>query len=111
LYPILETKAKLYLSLNNSDLAKKILDDAICLNPYDIKPYMELGNIFFREQKYSDSLRCFQQAIPLGPPGTYIAWHMAGMCFELMHEYDSSLICFINALKIKITRNSIILSA
>jgi tetratricopeptide (TPR) repeat protein len=61
---------------------------------------LELGEILTKQGKIEEAAKVYRSATKLGPPGTDIAWFMAGQCYEVLGELEMACDCYLASLKI-----------
>eukprot|EP00949_MAST-11_sp_MAST-11-sp1_P000553 g553.t1 len=62
--PLLSTGME-YLRTNNLNLAEQYFSKSQSMCPSDPLVYNEMGVLFYKQQRWNDSVRCFQQALVL----------------------------------------------
>lgn len=85
---ILESRAKEALWLKDLDLAEERTCQLIERSKLEPRYNLELGEILLKKGQVEDSLKLYLRAARLGPPGTAIAWFMAGQCYQSIGEYE-----------------------
>lgn len=100
LHPLLESRSKEALWLDDLDLAEERSREVYTIDPLDPKASIELGQILIKKHKIEEALECYRRATHIGPPGTAIAWFMAGQCYEHLKNFKQSFECYLSALKI-----------
>jgi tetratricopeptide (TPR) repeat protein len=82
LHPVIESRTKEALWLGDFDLALTRAQRVIDLDPFDSKAWLECGQVRLRRNEYAPAAEAYAIAAILGPPGTAIGRHMAGLCFR-----------------------------
>jgi tetratricopeptide (TPR) repeat protein len=95
-----ESRAKEALWLGDVDLAEERTRLLVQREPLDPRYHLELGEILIKQHKIEESLKIYRSAARLGPPGTQIAWFMAGQCHESLNELDIACDCYLASLQL-----------
>lgn len=100
LHPLLESRTKEAIWLGDLELAEQRARRLTEVEPWDPKPWLELGEVLINRNKVGEAGNAYRTAARLGPPGTAIAWFMAGQCHEALDELDLAAGAYLAALKI-----------
>lgn len=100
LHPLMQSRTKEALWLGELDLAEHRARRAIEIDPLDPRARMEVGEVLVSLGKIAEAATFYRSAAELGPPGTAIAWYMAGECYETLGDLDHACDCFVSALRI-----------
>jgi tetratricopeptide (TPR) repeat protein len=82
LHPLMESRAKEALWLDDRDLALARAQKVVELDPYDSKAWVELGQVRMVREEWMQAAEAYVVASMLGPPASAIGRHMAGVCFR-----------------------------
>lgn len=82
LYPVIESRTKEALWLEDSELALARAQRLIDLDPYDSRAWLELGQVRLQRNEYAQAAEAYAIAATLGPPSSAVGRHMAGLCFR-----------------------------
>lgn len=85
---VLESRTKEALWLEDIDLAEERAKKIVSMEPLDSSYRLQLGEILIKQRKFEEASKMYRSAARLGPPGTAIAWFMAGQCHEKLGEID-----------------------
>lgn len=99
LHPLLESRTKEAIWLGDLELAEDRARRLVKLEPHDPKPAIELGEVLLRREKVSQAAEFYLRAARHGPPGTAIAWFMAGQCYEALGMDDVAANCYLASLR------------
>jgi tetratricopeptide (TPR) repeat protein len=97
---ILESRTKEALWLRDLDLAEERSRRLAQMNSLDPRYHLELGEILIKQGKIEEAAKVYRSATKLGPPGTPIAWFMAGQCYQALGELEMACDCYLTSLKI-----------
>ncbi len=98
LHPLLESRTKEALWLGDLELAEARARELVdTIDPYDPKPRIELGEVLLKRGKVAEAAEAYTLAAQLGPPGTAIAWFMAGQCYEHLEQPLRACHCYLAA--------------
>lgn len=97
---ILESRTKEALWLRDLDLAEERSRRLAQMDSLDPRYRLELGEILTKQGKIEEAAKVYRSATKLGPPGTDIAWFMAGQCYEVLGELEMACDCYLASLKI-----------
>ena len=100
LHPLLESRTKEALWLGDLDLAEQRARRLTEVEPWDPKPWLELGEVLLSRDRVAEAGKAYRTAARLGPPGTAIAWFMAGQCHEALDELDLAAGAYLTALRV-----------
>jgi tetratricopeptide (TPR) repeat protein len=92
---VLESRSKEALWLKDIDLAEARARRLIQLEPLYSRYRLQLGEILIKQGKIEEAAKMYRSAARLGPPGTAIAWFMAGQCHEKLGELDIACDCYL----------------
>ena len=70
----------------------KLARDVIAVDPYDPKSWVELGEALALNGRLEEAAEAYASASVLGPPGSTIGLHMAGVC---SHRAGRSLLAYV----------------
>jgi tetratricopeptide (TPR) repeat protein len=97
---LMESRAKEALWLGDVDLAEERTRLLVEREPLDPRYHLELGEILIKQHRIEEALKIYRSAARLGPPGTEIAWFMAGQCHESLNELDIACDCYLASLQL-----------
>lgn len=97
----LESRSKESIWLNNLDLAEERVRTIVQMEPLESRYHLELGEVLIKQGKLEEAAKVYRSATRLGPPGTPVAWFMAGQCHEKMGELEVASDCYLASLKIE----------
>ena len=100
LHPVLESRTKEAIWLGDLDLALSRALRVTELDPYDPKPWLELGQVRLRRNEITAAAEAYSVAAILGPPATAIAHHMTGQCFRDLKQPALAALFFKIALEV-----------
>jgi tetratricopeptide (TPR) repeat protein len=100
LHPVFESRTKEALWLGDLNLALDRARRVIDLDPYDSKAWLELGQVRLRRNEYELAAEAYALAASLGPPGSAIGRHMAGLCFRELGQTLVAAFFFKDAIEI-----------
>jgi tetratricopeptide (TPR) repeat protein len=100
LHPVLESRTKEAIWLGDLDLALNRALRVTELDPYDPKPWLELGQVRLRRHEVAAAAEAYSVAAMLGPPATAIAHHMTGQCFRDLRQPAVAALFFKRALEV-----------
>lgn len=98
LYPVLESRTKEALWLNNLDLALERVRGLLELSPNDPRAWLHLGQVLLECDQIEEALEAYRKAARFAPPGREIALFMAGQCYEALDDLVSACDAYISAL-------------
>jgi tetratricopeptide (TPR) repeat protein len=99
LYPVLESRTKEALWLQDKDLALERVQKLVDLSPYDSRAWLQLGEVYIECEKPQEALAAYLHATRLAPPGREIAWFMAGQCYEELDNTELACDAYLAALQ------------
>lgn len=82
LVPILESTGKVAIQCGDNRFALRLARERVAIDTNDSVGYIELGNALFRLHRWEEAGEAYSLGACLGPPGTEIAWYLAGESFE-----------------------------
>ncbi|AOW99132.1 hypothetical protein BJP34_06420 [Moorena producens PAL-8-15-08-1] len=94
---ILESRTKEALWLGDFDLAEERVREAVERDPFDPRYRLELGQVLIKQGRIEEAAKAYRSATKLGPPGTAVAWFMAGQCYQSLGELDMACDCYLAA--------------
>jgi tetratricopeptide (TPR) repeat protein len=100
LHPVLESRSKEALWLDDRDLALARAREVTELDRYDPKSWLELGQLLMAAENWRDAADAFVAAAMLGPPVGAISRQMAGLCFRRLGQDILASFFFQSALEI-----------
>jgi tetratricopeptide (TPR) repeat protein len=89
------SRVKEALLLEDIDLAEERVRKIVELDPFYSVYRLELGEVLIKQGKFEEACKIYRSAARLGPPGTAIAWFMAGQCHEKLGEIDIACDCYL----------------
>lgn len=99
LYPVLESRTKEALWLDDKDLALERVQRAVALSPNDSRAWLQLGQVHIELDEPERAVAAYRRAARLAPPGREIAWFMAGQCCEALDDPESACDAYLSALQ------------
>lgn len=99
LYPVLESRTKEALWLEDKELALARVQRAVELSPNDSRAWLQLGQVQIERDEPEAALAAYRRAARLAPPGREIALFMAGQCLEVLDDLDSACDAYLGALQ------------
>jgi tetratricopeptide (TPR) repeat protein len=99
LYPVMESRTREALWLNESELALSRATRAVALTPYDSRAWLLLGEVYLECDRPREALAAYRRAARFAPPGGEIAWFMAGQCYEMLDDPESACDSYLSSLK------------
>jgi tetratricopeptide (TPR) repeat protein len=88
-----------YFENEDNDSALKLFDQAIEINPKNVRAYNYKGDIFFKLKKYEEAIKWYDEALKINPQYVDVVKDK-GLSFEKLEKYEQSLDCFEKALEI-----------
>ena len=82
LHPVLESRLKEAIWRGQHARAVRLAREVIAIDPYDPKSWMELGEALALNDRIQEAAEAYASAAVLGPPGSVIGLHMAGVCLQ-----------------------------
>jgi tetratricopeptide (TPR) repeat protein len=92
---VFESRTKEALWLGDIDLAEERAKKMIKMEPLYSRYYLQLGEVLIKQGKVEEASKIYRSAARLGPPGTPIAWFMAGQCHEKLGDIDIACDCYL----------------
>jgi tetratricopeptide (TPR) repeat protein len=92
---VYESRTKESMWLGDLDMAEEKVKKLNQMDPLDPRYRLELGEIFLKKGKVEEAAKVYRSAARLGPPGTPIAWFMAGQCHEKLGDIDVACDCYL----------------
>jgi hypothetical protein len=92
---VFESRTKEALWLGDVELAEERAKTMVEREPLYSRYRLQLGEILIKQKKIEDAAKMYRSAARLGPPGTAIAWFMAGQCYETLGELDIACDCYL----------------
>jgi cytochrome c-type biogenesis protein CcmH/NrfG len=77
----------------------KALEEAAAQNPKDLQTRVQLGNLFFDAEKYSEAITWYEQALALGPTDPNVSTDL-GVAYYYTNQPDKALAQFDRSLAI-----------
>ncbi|RCJ15163.1 hypothetical protein A6S26_07440 [Nostoc sp. ATCC 43529] len=96
---VFESRTKEALWLDEIDLAEERATKMIQMEPLYSRYRLQLGEILIKQGKIEEAARMYRSAARLGPPGTAIAWFMAGQCHEKLGELEIACDCYLASIE------------
>lgn len=100
LHPLLESRMREALWLNDIDLAYSRMQEVISIDPWDSKARIELGEILWKLGRFEDAAKEFKKGAIFGPPGTTVCHFMAGQSFEQIGDFSNACQHYLAALNL-----------
>jgi tetratricopeptide (TPR) repeat protein len=97
---VYESRTKEALWLGDLELAEELVQKLTKMDPLDPRYQLELGEVFLKRGKIEEATKAYHSATRLGPPGTPIAWFMAGQCHEKLGDIDIAFDCYLTSVQI-----------
>jgi tetratricopeptide (TPR) repeat protein len=98
-FDALNTRALVYEILARQDKALVDCDQAICLNPKDISPWMTSSRILFQQKKYQEAIKALHQVTRLQPQN-WDAWYNIACCHAHLQELQTGIKALEKAIEI-----------
>ncbi len=95
---IQESRTKEALWLPDLDLAEERARQLVERNILDPRYRLELGEVLLKRKKIEEAAQVYRSATRLGPPGTSIAWFMAGQCYQSLGDLQLAYDCYLACL-------------
>lgn len=76
-----------------------IYDEALKINPKDIKMLNNKGVVFVLLDEYKKAIRCFDQALKIDPEDA-VLWHNKGVALTGLGKHQEALIYYDKALEL-----------
>jgi tetratricopeptide (TPR) repeat protein len=95
LITVFESRTKEALWLGDIDLAESRAKQLVEMEPLYSRYRLQLGEILLKQKKIEEAAKMYRSAARLGPPGTPIAWFMAGQCYERLDELELACDCYL----------------
>jgi tetratricopeptide (TPR) repeat protein len=92
---IQESRTKEALWLPDLDLAEERARQLVERNILDPRYRLELGEVLLKRKKIEEAAQVYRSATRLGPPGTAIAWFMAGQCYQSLGDLQLAYDCYL----------------
>jgi tetratricopeptide (TPR) repeat protein len=99
LMSVFESRTKEALWLRDVDLAEERARKLTQMEPLYSRYRLQLGEILIKQGKIEEAAQIYRSAARLGPPGTAIAWFMAGQCHEKLGEIDIACDCYLASVR------------
>jgi tetratricopeptide (TPR) repeat protein len=96
---VLESRTKEAIWLKDMDLAEERARRLVVLEPLYSRFRLQLGEVLINQRKFEEAARIYRSAARLGPPGTPIAWYMAGQCHEKLGDLDIACDCYLASVR------------
>ncbi len=93
-----ESRTKEALWLKDLDLAEERARKLVERDILDPRYQLELGEVLLKQDKVEEAAQVYRSATRLGPPGTAIAWFMAGQCYQSLGELELAYDCYLACL-------------
>ncbi len=95
---IMESRTKEALWLQDLDLAEERARKLVERDILDPRYRLELGEVLLKRGKIEEAAQVYRSATRLGPPGTAVAWFMAGQCYQSLGELELAYDCYLACL-------------
>ena len=96
----LQSRTKEAIWLGDLDLAEQRARRMIEVDPLDPRARMEVGEVLVSKGDIVQAAEFYRSAAELGPPGTAIAWFMAGQCYESLDDPEHASDCYLATLRV-----------
>lgn len=100
LHALMESRTKEALWLRDNDAALARALKVTELDPYDAKAWLEVGQVSMLREEWLRAAEAYLTAAMLGPPGSAIGRHMAGLCFRRMGHDGLAAFLFSQTLEV-----------
>jgi tetratricopeptide (TPR) repeat protein len=100
IYPVLESRTKEALWLGDLQLAEERARRLVEIAPCESRARLHLGEVLLERNKVEEAAEIYRSAVCYGPPGTEIAWFMAGQCYEDLGRLDEALGAYLAAFRL-----------
>ena len=100
LITVFESRTKEALWLGDIDLAEVRAKQLVKMEPLYSRYRLQLGEVLLKQTKIEEAAKMYRSAARLGPPGTPIAWFMAGQCHEKLGELELACDCYLASVHI-----------
>lgn len=97
----IESRSKESIWLKDLDLAEERVRIIVEMEPLEPRYHLELAEVLTKRGKFEEAAKVYRSATRLGPPGTPVAWFMAGQCHEKMGELELASDCYLASLQIE----------
>lgn len=97
---VFESRTKEALWLKDFDLAEERARKLVQMDPLYPRYRLQLGEVLIKQSKIEEALMIYRSAARLGPPGTAIAWFMAGQCHEKLKSPELACDCYLASLNL-----------
>ena len=98
-------KANKYNTNNKHELAIQYYNNALDIDDKNLKVLKELGNLYERLNKLPDAINCYEKILVIVPkndiPTTAIYLNQIGICYNILHKYETAIMYFKKILIIK----------
>jgi tetratricopeptide (TPR) repeat protein len=98
--PILESTGRVAMKVNDLQFANELAQKRVDSDPDDALGHIDLGNSLFRLGRWESAALEYMTAASLGPPGTEIAWYLAGESFERLGDASAAADMYITSLSV-----------
>lgn len=100
LYPVLESRTKEALWIDNLELADQRSNELLDLSPADPRAWLHRGQVLFERGDIPEALSAYRKAVRYAPPGGEIAWFRVGQCLEALGELEEAIDAYLSSLAI-----------
>lgn len=101
LFPMLETKARIFQYLGESEIALDSMEEIVFkVDPFDTKAWIQVGELREKNGDLEKALEAFQTAGNLGAPLGGLAWYRAGRASEKMEDLLWAKHCYMQSLQL-----------
>ena len=90
-------KGHMFAESNQPNKALSCYDEAIRMEPENLRLWLNMGEFFYDQKKYHKSLGCLDEMIRI-KPNSLTAWIRKGMILYELEQYGKSLKCFEQAM-------------
>ncbi|MDJ0599211.1 MAG: tetratricopeptide repeat protein [Crocosphaera sp.] len=92
---VFESRVKEALWVGDVDLAEHRAKKNVAMEPLYARYHLQLGEVLIKLGKFEEASQVYRRAARIGPPGTAIAWFMAGQCHEQLGEIEVACDCYL----------------
>jgi tetratricopeptide (TPR) repeat protein len=99
LFSVYESRTKERLAMNDLTGAERFATRLVELFPFDSTARIELGEVLLLEQRPAEAAVQYEIASEVSPPGSAVAWFMAGQCHAGAESRQAALTAYTMALR------------
>jgi Flp pilus assembly protein TadD len=92
-----------YFENGDNETALKLFDQAIEINPKNVRAHNYKGDVFFRLQKYEEAIKwydCFEKALEINPK-VLESWYHKGLILKRVERFNDAINCFDKVLDLR----------